>query len=46
VEVLLILLPLFLIFAVLYFALIAVSLRAKRREAEASKALSPEASGE
>ena len=44
VEVLLILLPLFLLFPVLYFGLIAVSVRAKRREAETSKALSPEAS--
>lgn len=42
-EVLLILLPLFLLFPVLYFGLIAVSVQAKRREAEASKTLSPEA---
>ena len=42
-EVLLILLPLFLIFPVIFVLLVAVSLRAKRREAEEAKALSPEA---
>jgi len=43
VEVLLILLPLFLIFAVVFVVLVAASVQAKRREAEESKALSPEA---
>jgi hypothetical protein len=43
VEVLLILLPLFLIFAVVFAVLVAASVQAKRREAEESKALSPEA---
>ena len=42
-EVLLILLPLFLIFPVVFVVLVAVSVQAKRREAEESKALSPEA---
>jgi flagellar biosynthesis/type III secretory pathway M-ring protein FliF/YscJ len=42
VEALLILIPLFLIFLVVFVALVAVSLQAKRREAEESKALSPE----
>jgi len=41
-EFLLILLPVFLIFPVVFVALIAVSLRAKRDEAEGSKAFSPE----
>ena len=43
VEVLLILLPLYVIFAVVFVALVAVSVQAKRREAEELKALSPEA---
>jgi hypothetical protein len=43
VEALLILLPVFLIFPIVYFALIAVSVQAKRHEAEESKAFSPEA---
>ena len=43
VEVLLILLPLFLVFPVVFVVLAAVSVQAKRREAEESKALSPEA---
>jgi hypothetical protein len=43
VEVLLILLPLFLILPVIFAALVAVSLQAKRREAEESKVLSSEA---
>jgi hypothetical protein len=43
VEVLLILLPLFLIFPVLFVVLVAASVQAKRREAEKSKAASPEA---
>jgi hypothetical protein len=43
VEVLIILLPLFLIFPVIYFVLLAVSIQAKRREAEEAKALSAEA---
>jgi len=43
VEVLLILLPLFLIFPVVFVVLFAVSVQAKRREAEESKALSPKA---
>lgn len=42
VEVLVILLPLFLIFPVVFVVLIAVSMVAKRREAEKSKASSPE----
>jgi hypothetical protein len=42
VEVLLLLLPIFLIFPVIFIVLVAVSLQAKRREAEESKALSPE----
>ena len=41
-EVLLILLPLFLIFPVIYVVLIAVSIQAKKREAKESKALSLE----
>jgi flagellar biosynthesis/type III secretory pathway M-ring protein FliF/YscJ len=45
-EVLLILLPLFLILPVVFIALFAVSLRAKRREAEELKALSAEAKEE
>jgi hypothetical protein len=43
VEVLLILIPLFLILPVVFFVLLAASVQAKRREAEESKALSPEA---
>jgi hypothetical protein len=43
VEVLLILLPLFLIFPVLFVVRVAASVQAKRREAEKSKAASPEA---
>jgi len=43
VEVLLILIPLFLIFPVVFVVLVAASVQAKRREAEESKALSPEA---
>jgi len=43
VEVLLILLPLFLVFPVIFVVLLTVSMQAKRREAEESKALSPEA---
>jgi hypothetical protein len=43
VEVLLILIPLFLIFPAVFFVLLAASVQAKRREAEESKALSPEA---
>jgi hypothetical protein len=43
VEVLLILLPLFLIFPVIFVVLVAASVQAKRREAEESKALSREA---
>jgi hypothetical protein len=42
-EVLLILLPLFLIFPVVFVVLLAASVQAKRREAEKSKAVSPEA---
>jgi len=42
-EVLLILLPLFLIIPVVFVVLFAASVQAKRREAEESKALSPEA---
>jgi hypothetical protein len=42
VEVLLILLPLFLIFPVVYVLLIVASVQARRREAEEAKALSPE----
>jgi hypothetical protein len=45
-EVLLILLPLFLILPVIFLALVAVSVQAKRREAEELKALSPEAKEE
>jgi hypothetical protein len=43
VEVLLILLPLFLIFPAIFVVLVAASVKAKRREAEELKALSPEA---
>ena len=43
VEVVLILLPLFLAFPVVFVALVAASVQARRREAEESKALSPEA---
>jgi hypothetical protein len=43
VEVLLILLPLFLIYPVVFVVLVAASVQAKRREVEESKALSPEA---
>jgi hypothetical protein len=43
VEVLLILLPLFLIFPVVFGVLIAVSVQAKRREAKESNASSPRA---
>lgn len=43
VEVLLILIPLFLIFPVIFVVLAATSMQAKRREAEESKALSAEA---
>jgi len=43
VEVLLILLPLFLVFPAIWVILAAKSLQAKRREAEEAKALSPEA---
>jgi flagellar biosynthesis/type III secretory pathway M-ring protein FliF/YscJ len=46
VEALLILLPVFLIFPVIYVVLIAVSIQAKRREAEEAKAFSPEAGEE
>jgi hypothetical protein len=46
VEVLLILLPFFLIFPIIFVVLAAVSTQAKRREAEESKALSPEAGEE
>jgi hypothetical protein len=42
-EVLLILLPLFMIFPVIFAVLLATSVRAKRREAEALKALSRDA---
>ena len=42
-EVLLILLPLFLIFPAIFVVLVAASVKAKRREAEELKALSPEA---
>jgi len=45
-EFLLILLPLFLIFPVIFVVLAAISLQAKRREAEGPKALSPEAKEE
>jgi hypothetical protein len=43
VEVLLILIPLFLVIPVIFVVLVAVSLQARRREAQESKALSPEA---
>jgi len=43
VEVLLILLPLFMIFPAIFVVLAAVSLKAKRREAEEAKALSSKA---
>ena len=43
VEVLLILLPVLLIFPIVFVVLVAASVQAKRREAEESKALSPEA---
>jgi len=46
VEVLLILLPLFLIFPVVFVVLVAMSVQAKRREAEVAKALSPQARDE
>jgi len=45
-EVLLILLPLFLIFPLVFVVLVAVSAQAKRREAEESKALPLEARDE
>jgi hypothetical protein len=45
-EVLLILLPLFLVFPLVFVVLVAVSVQAKRREVEQSKALSAEARDE